>query len=97
MGGSNICRGYPVEGNCDTRWLMGLWSTEAKVEGIVPKAAWHWGSDSSVVNNPFGEPCHTQLYVGLLSAWASVDGDRMFFTHFLGELLDWGMLTGING
>jgi hypothetical protein len=32
----------------------GLWSTEAKVWGIVPKAAWHWGGDSSVVNDPFG-------------------------------------------
>jgi len=44
---------------------MGLWSTQAKVEGIVPKAAWQWGRDSSVVNNPLGEPDHTPLYVGL--------------------------------
>jgi len=79
-----MCRGYPVEGYCDTRWLMRLWSTQAKVEGIVSKAAWHWGSDSSVVNNPFGEPCHTPLYVGL-SAWASVDSDCMFFPPFLGR------------
>jgi hypothetical protein len=27
---------------------------EAKVEGIVPKAAWHWGSDSSVDKNSLG-------------------------------------------
>jgi hypothetical protein len=33
--------GYPVEGSHDTHWLMGLWSTQAKVEGIVLKAAWH--------------------------------------------------------
>ena len=33
-----------------------LWSTQAKVEGIVPKAAWHWGRDCSVVNDPLGEP-----------------------------------------
>jgi len=39
-----------------TCWQMGLWSTQAKVEGIVLKAAWHWGSDSSVVNDPLGEP-----------------------------------------
>jgi len=26
------------------------------VEGIVLKAAWHWGSDSSVINDPLGEP-----------------------------------------
>jgi len=30
-------------GVATTHWLTGLWSTEAKVEGIVPKAAWHWG------------------------------------------------------
>jgi hypothetical protein len=51
----------------------------AKVGGVVLKAAWHWGSDSSVVNDPLGEPCHTPLYVGLPSAWGSVDGDLMFF------------------
>jgi hypothetical protein len=39
------------------------------VDGIVPKATWHWGSDSSVVSDPFGEPGHTLLYVGLLSLW----------------------------
>jgi len=35
------------------------------VEDIVPKAAWHWGRDNSVVNNPLGEPVRTPLYVGL--------------------------------
>jgi len=59
---------------------MGLWSTQAKVEGIVPKAAGHWGRDSSVVNHPLGEPGHTPLYIGLLSVWGSVDGDLMFFS-----------------
>jgi len=57
---------------------MGLWSTQAKVEGIVLRAAWQWGSDSSVVNDLLGEPGRTPLYVGLLSAWGSVDGDLMF-------------------
>jgi len=42
---------------------MELWSTQAKVEGIMLKAAWHWGSDSSVVNDPHGEPGHTPMYV----------------------------------
>jgi len=60
-----------------TRWLTGLWSTQAKVESIVLKAAWHWGSDS-VVNDPPGEPGRTPLYEGLPSAWGSVEGDRMF-------------------
>jgi hypothetical protein len=50
-----------------TRWQMGFWSTQA--------AAWHWGSDSSVVNDPLGEPARTPLYVGLLSAWGSLDGN----------------------
>jgi hypothetical protein len=34
-----VWRAYPVEGCYDTGWLMGLWSTQAKVEGIVLKAA----------------------------------------------------------
>jgi len=91
MGSGNMWSGYPVEGYYDTCWLTGLWSTQTKVEGIVLKAVWHWGNDSSVVNNPFGEPCHTPLYVGLLSTWASVDSDSMFFPHFLGKLLNWGL------
>jgi len=45
---------YPDGGCYDTRWLMGLWSTQAKVEGIMPKAAWHWSSDSSVIIDPLG-------------------------------------------
>jgi hypothetical protein len=31
--------GYPDEGCYNTPWLTGLWSTQAKVEGIVLKAA----------------------------------------------------------
>jgi len=61
-----------------TCWLMGLWSTQAKVEGIMPKTAWHWGSESRVINDPLGEPGRTPLYVSLLSTWGSVDGDHMF-------------------
>ena len=47
----------------------------------MPKAAWRWGRDSSVVNDPLGEPGRTPLYVGLPSAWGSVDGDLMFFLY----------------
>jgi len=65
---------YPDGGCYNTRWLTGLWSTQAKVEGIVPKVAWNWGSDSSVINNPLGEPGRTLLYVGLPSAWGSFAG-----------------------
>jgi hypothetical protein len=54
------------------------------MEGIVLKAAWHWGSDSSIVNDPPGEPGRA-LFIP--STWGSVDGDRMFSPHFVGELL----------
>jgi hypothetical protein len=59
--------GYPDEGYYNTHWLTGLWSTQGKVESIVLKAAWHWDSNSSVVNDPLGEPGHTLLFVGLPS------------------------------
>jgi len=67
-----VWRRHPVEGYYNTHWLMGLWSTQAKVKGIILKAAWHWGRKSSVVNDPLGEPDHTPLYVGPLSTWGSV-------------------------
>jgi hypothetical protein len=74
-----VWRVYPVRGCYNTCWLMGLWSTQAKVEGTVLRAAWHWGRDGSVVNDPLGEPCCTPLYAGLPSVWSSVDGDLKFF------------------
>jgi hypothetical protein len=83
-----VWRGYPDDGYYDTRWLVGLWSTHAKVEGIVLKAAWHWG-DSSFINGPLGEPGSTTFYVGLPATWGSMDGDLMF-SLFWGE----GSLTG---
>jgi hypothetical protein len=84
-----VCRRYPVEGYYNTHWLTWHWSTQAKVEGMVLKAAWHCGSDSSVINDPLGEPGSTLLYVGLPSAWGSVVGDRMF-----SSILWEGSLTG---
>jgi hypothetical protein len=45
----------------------------------VSKAAWYWGSDSSVINDPLGEQGRTPFYVGLPSTCGSVDGDLMFF------------------
>jgi len=63
---------------------MGLWSTQAKVEGIMLKAAWHWGSDSSVVNNLLGEPSHILLFVSFLSACGFMDGDCIF------SVFSWG-------
>ena len=44
--------GIPVEDYYDTSWLTGIWSAQAKVEGIVLKAALHWFSNSSVVKDP---------------------------------------------
>jgi hypothetical protein len=85
-----LWRAHPSEGRYDTWWLTGLWSTQAKVEGTVLRAAWHWGSDSSVVNDPLGEPGHTALYeyVGLPSTWGSVDGDHVFSSFFVGGLFN---------
>jgi hypothetical protein len=63
--------------------LTGLWSTQAKVEGVVLRAVRHWGRNSSVVNHPLGEPGHTPLYVGLPCTWGSVVGDQMFSPFFV--------------
>ena len=60
-----------------------------KVEGIMLKAAWHLGSDSSVLNTPLGELGRTPLYVGFLSVWGSMRSDRMFLPNFVGGLLNW--------
>jgi len=88
-----VWRVYPTEGCYDKCGLTGLWSTQVKVEGIMLKAAWHWGRDCSIVNDPLGEPGCTPLYVGLPSAWGSVEGDCMFFSilwegSFLGTMTD---------
>ena len=58
-------RVYPDGGCYDTCWLTGHWSTQAKVQGIMPRAVWHWGRDSSVINDPLGKLGCTPLYVGL--------------------------------
>jgi hypothetical protein len=50
------------------------------------KAAWHWGSDSNVINDPLGEQGDTPLYVGLLSTWGSMNNDLTFFSYFGGRL-----------
>jgi hypothetical protein len=80
---------YPVEGYYDIRWLMGLWPTQAKMEGTMLKAAWHWGSDRRVVNDPLEKPGCTLLYVGISTMWDSVDSDCML-SPFLCE----GSLSG---
>jgi hypothetical protein len=83
-------RAYPDVGCYDTGCLTGLWSTQAKVV-IVLKAAWHWGRDSSVINNPLGEPGHTPMYVGLPPAWGSVDGHLVFFLYICRRAAFWGL------
>ena len=80
-------RVYPDGGCYDTGWLTGLWYTQAKVEGIVLKAAWHWVRDCSVLNDPLREPGRTPLYVGLPCTWGSADGDQIFLPFFVGGLL----------
>jgi len=76
-------RGNTCGTTCRGWTLTGIWPTQAKVEGIVLKAAWHWGSNSSVINDPPGEP-------GLLSMCGSADGDNMFSPHFV-QLRNWGL------
>jgi len=61
----------------------------------VLRAAGHWGSESSVINNPLGEPGRTQLYVGLLSTWGSVDGECLVSSHFMGRAPLMGTLKDI--
>ena len=98
VGGGNRCGGYTLFGVAMTRWLMSLWSTQDKLEGIVPRAAWHWGRDSSVINDPLEEPGCTLLYVGLPSAWGSMEGDLMFspFCSKAPFLGDYGRHTCID-
>jgi hypothetical protein len=86
-----------VEGYYDTHWLTGLWSTQAKVEDVVLKAAWHRGSISSVVNNPLVEPGRTPFDLGLPSAWDSVDGDRSWALETECLSLSRGTLLGEPG
>jgi hypothetical protein len=62
----------------------------------VLKAAWHWGTDCNVINDPLGDPGRTPLYVGLPSTWGSVDGDQKFSLFFSWEDSLLGTLTDIN-
>jgi len=55
----------------------------------VPRAAWHWGNDSCIVNDPLVEPGRTPIYVDLPFAWGSVDGDKIF-SPFCGRAPVWG-------
>lgn len=79
---------YLVHGYCDTRWLTGPWFSQAIVEGIVPKAIWHWGSNTNVVNDP---PLEIQaaplLHVVLPSAWGSVESHCLFSLRCVGEIV----------
>jgi len=73
-------------------WLTasGLPKQKAKVDGIVPRAAWPGCSDS-VLNDPLGEPGHTPLYVGLLSMLGSVGSDLVFFLYVFRRAPFWGL------
>ena len=64
-------RVYVDVGSHDTCCITGLWSTQAKVEVILQRAAWHWGRDSNVINDPLGNQphpivCRPSVYLGLL-------------------------------
>jgi len=80
VGGGSRCGGVSCTGYyVDDLWLQR--HTLAYREGIVLKAAWNWGSKSSVVNDPLGEEGRIPLYeyVGLPTARGSADGDRYVF------------------
>ena len=82
--------GYPDEGYYDTCWIAGLWSVQAKVEGIVVKTAWHGGTDCSVVNDPVGDRAaphciRPSVHVGLRGWCTNV------LLVFVGGLLKWGL------
>jgi hypothetical protein len=80
-----------VEGHYVASWLTGLWSTQAKVQGNVPKVALSLGSNSSIVNGPTGEPDPTPVYVGLPTAWGSADGANMSSLCLVEELINLGL------
>ena len=54
-------------------------------------AAWHGGSDSSVVDDLVGVPGRTRLYVGLLSTWGSEEGEQMLCLFSWEGSLIWGL------
>jgi len=69
--------GYPDEGYYDTLANGALVYPSQGGKVSVLKAAWHWGSDCSVVNDPLGNKagphvCRPSIHLG------SMDGDQMF-------------------
>ena len=78
-----MCRGHPAEVTTEH------WSAKPKMQSIMPKAERHWGSNSSAVNDPFGETARNPWHVGLPSAWDSVGDDYTFSTRLVEELLNW--------
>jgi hypothetical protein len=68
------------------------------MEGFVLMAAWRWGSDNNVVNDPLEEPDCTPLYVGLPSGprrapWTVT----VCFPHFRGRAPYVGTLDRYKG
>jgi hypothetical protein len=82
--------GYPDEGNCDTCWIAGLWSTHIKGEGIVLKAACHWVVQQCCERCGWGTGlhptvCRPSLCMRLRGRWTNVLPD------FMRGLLNWGL------
>jgi len=80
-------------------WWGLLWHTLANGALVYPgqdgrycaEGCMALGRDSSVVNDPLGEPDCTPLYVGLLSLWGFVDGDFMVFLYVCRRAPFWGL------
>ena len=77
----------PVKGSYDTCWLMGLWFTQAKVEGTVLKTG-------VVTDGSQRSPCRTRQHHIVMYAF-SPHGDpwtvTIRFPSFVGKLLNCGL------
>ena len=76
-------RVYAVQFCYDTRWLMGLCSTQAKMEDTVLKAAWYYGTNCEGTKQ-HSFVCRPSVPVGILG------GECIFFPtswngHFFGN------------
>jgi hypothetical protein len=45
-----------------TRWIAEVWSIQVNMEGIVPKAAWHWAVIAVCKQSGWGTKTHPIVY-----------------------------------
>jgi hypothetical protein len=71
--------GMPVEGYYDTLADQGFYLPKISWKVLCRRLHDTGVVNSSIVNDPLGEPGCTPLYVGFPSAWGFADGDRILF------------------